>query len=56
MSTQFKIRVINETVLDDISTNEANQIAEMIASRFSIPTFIGNVAYTYTEIEEVCSG
>ncbi len=49
--TKYKIKVINETILNDVSKNEAEQIAEMLEMRNSIPTFLGNISYTYSEIE-----
>ncbi len=52
-TTKFKIRVINETVLDLISLNEAKQIADILEERNAIPTFLGNIAYTYSQIEQV---
>jgi hypothetical protein len=51
--TKYKIKVINETILNDVSKNEAEQIAEMLEMRNSIPTFLGNISYTYSEIEQL---
>jgi hypothetical protein len=52
-TTKFKIKVVNETVLDLVSLNEAKQIADILEERNSIPTFLGNLSYTYSEIEKV---
>lgn len=52
-ATKFKIKVINETILNDISKSEAEQIAEILEMRNTIPTFLGNVSYTYSEIEQM---
>lgn len=51
--TKIKIKIINETILNDISLNEAKQIADMLEVRNSMPTFLGNLSYTYTEIEKL---
>lgn len=54
MSTnKYKIRVINETILNDLSLVEAQQIAEILETRNAIPTFLGNISFTYSEIEKV---
>ena len=53
LETKIRIKVINETIINDISLNEAKQIADMLEMRNSIPTFLGNISYTYSEIEKV---
>ena len=53
LETKVRIKIINETILDNISMVEAEQIAEILEVRNSIPTFLGNISYTYSEIEEV---
>jgi hypothetical protein len=55
-TTKFKIKVINETILDLTSMNEAKQIADILEERNSIPTFLGNISYTYSEIEKYSDG
>lgn len=50
---KFKIKVVNETILELTSLNEAKQIADLLEERNAIPTFLGNVYYTYSEIEKV---
>ena len=53
LETKLRIKIINETILSDISMVEAEQIADILVVRNSIPTFLGNISYTYSEIEEV---
>jgi hypothetical protein len=55
-TTKFKIKVINETILDLTSMNEAKQIADILEERNAIPTFLGNISYTYSEIEKYSDG
>lgn len=52
-TVKYKIKVVNETILDLVSINEAKQIADILEQRNAIPTFLGNIAYTYSEIEKV---
>lgn len=56
LETKLRIKIINETILSDISMVEAEQIADILVVRNSIPTFLGNISYTYSEIEEVNNG
>jgi hypothetical protein len=56
LETKVRIKIINETILKDISMAEAEQIADILIVRNSIPTFLGNMSYTYSEIEEVDNG
>lgn len=53
LETKVRIKIINETILDNISMLEAKQIADILEVRNSIPTFLGNISYTYSEIEKV---
>lgn len=56
-TAKYKIRIINETILDLASVNEAKQVADIIESRQSVSNFLGNLTYTYSEIEKVdCNG
>lgn len=55
-ATKFKIKVINETILELETLNEAKQIADMMEERNAISNFIGNITYTYSEIEAVTNG
>jgi hypothetical protein len=52
-ATKYKIKIINETVLDLDSISEAKQIADLLEAREFIPNFLGNVIYTYSEIEKM---
>jgi hypothetical protein len=51
--SEIKIKIINETIVNDLSLNEAKQIADILEMRNSMPTFLGNVSYTYSEIEKL---
>jgi hypothetical protein len=53
LETKIRVKIISETILNDVSLNEAKQIADMLEMRSSIPTFLGNISYTYSEIEKV---
>lgn len=53
LETKVRIKIINETILENISMLEAKQIADILEVRNSIPTFLGNISYTYSEIEKV---
>jgi hypothetical protein len=50
---QFKVRVVKDIYLDLLSMNEAEQIAELIASRESQMTTLGNLTSVYTEVSEL---
>ena len=52
-STKFKIKIINETIIDDVSVFEAKQVADILENRNAISTFLGNITITYSEIERV---
>jgi hypothetical protein len=56
ITTKFKIKVINETILELESLSEARQIADLLEERNSISNFIGNISYTYSEIEKFENG
>jgi hypothetical protein len=47
------VKIINETILDDVSDSEAEEIAEILQNRNSISRFLGVLTYTYSEIEKV---
>lgn len=55
-ATRFKIKVINETILELDTLNEAKQIADMLEERNAISNFLGNVTLTYSEIEKIENG
>jgi hypothetical protein len=50
---QFKVRVVKDIYLDLLSINEAEQIADLIASRESQMTTLGNLTSVYTEVSEL---
>ena len=50
---KYKVRIINETVFDDIDMTEAKQLADILESRKAIDRFLGVLTYTYSEIEKV---
>jgi hypothetical protein len=50
---QFKVRVVKDIYLDLLSINEAEQIADLIASRESQMTTLGNLTSVYTEVSEI---
>lgn len=52
-TTKYKIRVINETIVDDVSLNEAKQIADILETRNGIDKFVGKVCITYSEVEKI---
>ena len=52
-ATKYKVRIINETLLDDVSIDEAKQVADLLESRNAISRFLGLLTYTYSEIERV---
>lgn len=49
---KFRIKIINETIIDDISINEAKQLADILEMRNSISSFLGKMSFTYSEIEK----
>lgn len=53
LETKIKVKIISETILNDVSISEAKQIADILEMRSSIPTFLGNISYTYSEIEKM---
>lgn len=53
LETKIRIKIINETIISGVSLNEAKQLADMLEIRNAIPTILGNVSYTYSEIENV---
>ena len=50
---QFKVRVVKDIYLELLSMNEAEQIADLIASRESQMTTLGNLTSVYTEVSEL---
>ena len=52
-ATKYKVRIINETLFDDVTVDEAKQLADILESRNSISRFLGVLTYTYSEIEKV---
>lgn len=52
MTTNFKLKIVKEIILGLDNKTEAEQIADMLASRENI-NFVGNLSYIYTEIEEL---
>ncbi len=50
---QFKVRVVKDIYLDLLNMNEAEQIADLIASRESQMTTLGNLTSVYTEVSEL---
>ena len=50
---QFKVRIVKDIYLDLLSMNEAEQIADLIASRESQITTLGNLTSVYTEVSEI---
>ena len=55
METKFCLRLIKETYVDAKDYDEANQIAEMMATRESGHTLLGNLITVTTEIEQLTS-
>lgn len=53
MENKYKIKIINETILDAISETEAKMFAEILSERMSFPSYVGNIGIMYTEIEKV---
>lgn len=52
-TTKYRVKIINEAVFDDISVDEAKQLADILESRNAISRFAGVLTYTYSEIEKV---
>lgn len=52
MTTNFKLKIVKEIILGLDSKTEAEQIADLLASRENT-NFVGNLSYIYTEIEEL---
>lgn len=52
-ATKFKVKIINETIIDDVSLYEAQQVADILENRNAISKFLGSLVITYTEIERV---
>jgi hypothetical protein len=51
--TKYRIKVINETIVDEVSLDEAKQIADMLEMRHATHSFLGKISFTYSEIEKV---
>jgi hypothetical protein len=51
--TSFRLRVVKDIYLDLRSIDEAEQIAELIASRESQMTTFGKMTSVYTEVESI---
>jgi hypothetical protein len=52
-TNRYKIKVIKETILDLDSDQEAEQIAELYASRETGSKMLGGVAFVYSDYELV---
>jgi len=52
MVTNYKLKVVKEIILGLETKVEAEQIADLLASR-EVSNFVGNLSYVYTEIEEL---
>ena len=50
---QYKLRIVKDIYLDLLNLNEAEQIADLIASRESQTTTLGNLTSVYTEVIEL---
>lgn len=50
--TNYKLKIIKEIILGLETKTEAEQIADLLASR-ETSNFVGNLSYIYTEIEEL---
>jgi hypothetical protein len=53
LTTKYRVRVVNETFIDAINDKEVQQIAEILESRNAIPSFLGNISVTYSEIHQL---
>lgn len=51
--TKYRIKIINETIVDDVSLDEAKQLADMLEMRQHLHSFLGKMSFTYSEIEKV---
>jgi hypothetical protein len=49
----FRLRIVKDIYLDLLDVNEAEQVAEIIASRESQMTTFGKMTSVYTEVESV---
>lgn len=50
--TNYKLKIVKEIILGLENQTEAEQIADILASRETI-NFVGNLSYIYTEVEEL---
>lgn len=50
---KYKIKIINETLVDEVSLEEAKQLADILQNRNAMSTFLGKLTITYSEIESV---
>ena len=55
METKYKVKIINESIIDAFSDMEAKQIADILCERLSVPSYLGNLTITYSEIEKESS-
>jgi hypothetical protein len=49
----FRLRIVKDVYLDLLDINEAEQIADIIASRESQMTTFGRMTSVYTEVESI---
>jgi hypothetical protein len=49
----FRLRIVKDIYLDLLDIDEAEQVAEIIASRESQMTTFGKMTSVYTEVESV---
>lgn len=49
----FRLRIVKDIYLDLLDINEAEQVAEIIASRESQMTTFGKMTSVYTEVESI---
>ena len=49
----FRLRIVKDIYLDLLNINEAEQVAEIIASRESQMTTFGKMTSVHTEVESV---
>ena len=49
----FRLRIVKDVYLDLLDINEAEQIADIIASRESQMTTFGRMTSVYTEVEYI---
>ena len=49
----FRLRIVKDVYLDLLDLNEAEQIADIIASRESQMTTFGKMTSVYTEVESI---